>query len=237
MELQLTPARRERLADILYGQLLEQIAIGRLDEGDRLPSEAEISRAFKVSRPVVREALMRLQADGLVYARRGAGTFVKRRPPARLTEFAPAASIAGYLRSFEARMAIEVEGARLAAGRRTDAQVARMRVALDALEGAFAAGRNGTEEDFAFHLAVADATGNDLFPALLQTIQDLVLGSMTVALKLTRLGSDERRERVLSEHRQIFDAIVTRDANAAALFMHYHLLQARNRTTDPQLHP
>ena len=73
--LQLTPPRKERLADILYGQIFEQILSGAFKEGDRLPTEHEISSAFDVSRPVVREALIRLQADGLIYARRGAGTF------------------------------------------------------------------------------------------------------------------------------------------------------------------
>ncbi|MBN9058887.1 MAG: FadR family transcriptional regulator, partial [Rhizobiales bacterium] len=76
VDLQLKPARREKLADILYGQILEQIVSGTFAAGDRLPSENDICKAFEVSRPVVREALQRLQADGLVIARQGAGTFV-----------------------------------------------------------------------------------------------------------------------------------------------------------------
>lgn len=231
--LKLTPARREKLADSLYGQVLEQIVTGHLNEGDRLPSESEIGRAFKVSRPVVREALMRLQADGLIYARRGAGSFVKRRPPARLTDFTAVSDVAGLLRAFEARMALEPEIARLAAERATEKHLKAIADAFAALE----ASDDGLNEDFAFHRAVAEATGNDIFPSLLDSMRDLVLGGIDVARRLTRVGSQARRERVLGEHRQIFEAIASRDGNGASVLMHYHLLQARDRTTNYQRHP
>ena len=232
MSLELTPARREKLADILYGQILEQIVAGRLDEGDRLPSESDISRAFKVSRPVVREALLRLQVDGIIVARRGSGTYVKQRPSQRLTAFAAASDVAGLLRGFEARMALEPNVARLAAERRTQGQLGGIEAALLDLERAFAAGESGRDEDFAFHRAVAEATGNELFPSLMDDLREAVTRSMEIALRLTRVGSVERRARVLDEHRQIHAAIASRDGAAASLLMHYHLLQARNRTTE-----
>jgi GntR family transcriptional regulator, transcriptional repressor for pyruvate dehydrogenase complex len=233
MHLELKPARREKLADNLYGQILEQIMLGRLKEGDRLPSESEIGQAFKVSRPVVREALTRLQADGLVYARRGSGSFVKQRPPARLTDFAAASDVAGLLRAIEARMALEPEIARLAAERATERQLRAIADALAALEES----GNGRNEDFAFHRAIAEATGNEIFPALLDSMRELVLGGIDVATRLTRIGSQARRERVLAEHRQIYDAIASRDRAGAGVLMHYHLLQARGRTTNYQRHP
>lgn len=233
MKIEITPARREKLADNLYGQLLEQIMLGRLKEGERLPSESEICRAFKVSRPVVREALMRLQADGLVYARRGSGSFVKQRPPARLTEFAAASDVARLLRGYEVRMALEPQIAALAAERATEAHLDGIAAALAALE----ASANDRDEDFAFHRAIAEATGNENFPALLESMRDLMLGGIDVAVSLSRVGSQARRERVLAEHRQIYDAIASRDRSGAAVLMHYHLIQARSRTTDYQRHP
>lgn len=237
MNLRLTPARREKLADILYGQILEQIAVGRLVEGDRLPSEAQISEAFGVSRPVVREALMRLQVDGIVYARRGSGSYVKQRPPQQLVRFAASADIAGLLRGFEARVALEPEVAGLAAERASEEHLAAIEAAFAALESAFHEGRSGRDEDFAFHRAVAEATGNELFPVLLDSMRDFVLGSMEVALRLTSVGSDERRARVIAEHRQIVDAIASKDRAGARLFMNYHLVQARSRLTRSGLHP
>jgi GntR family transcriptional repressor for pyruvate dehydrogenase complex len=62
---------RVRLADQVYGQIFEQIVSGGLNVGDKLPSENEISERFGVSRPVVREALLRLRADGLITAHQG----------------------------------------------------------------------------------------------------------------------------------------------------------------------
>lgn len=230
--IRLTPARRSRLADVLYGQLLEQIASSRMEEGRRLPSEAEIGTMFGASRPVVRQALMRLQADGLVYARKGAGTFVRVRPPERLTDFVEPGDVAGYLRSLEARAALESETARLAAMRRTKDQLAAVTKATGALEDALRDGRLGLEADLAFHMAVAEATGNELFPRLLGELGDLMRGSMRMALGLTRSGSELRRARVLAEHRQIADAIAAQDGEAAALYMRYHLTQTRLRTTD-----
>jgi GntR family transcriptional repressor for pyruvate dehydrogenase complex len=228
----LTPARRWRLADVLYGQLLMRIVNGDVAEGDRLPSEAEISKMFGASRPVVRQALMQLQVDGLVYSRKGAGTFVRMRPPARLGAFADPAAVASYLRSFEVRTALEGEAARLAATRRTRNHLKAINDAARALEDACNRRQTGHHEDFSFHLAVAEATDNELFPRLLGEIADIMRGSMAMGLSLTRTGSEVRRRQVLKEHWQIADAIAAQDAEAATLYMRFHLLQTRIRTTD-----
>src|SRR3954451_23564183 len=106
-DLKLPPRLRERLSDQVYGQILEQIVSGSIREGEKLPTEKEISLSFQVSRPVVREALMQLQADGLVVARQGSGTYVQHRPPQGLMRFVDAS--AGLLRCYEIRMALEGE--------------------------------------------------------------------------------------------------------------------------------
>jgi DNA-binding FadR family transcriptional regulator len=233
--IELRPARRWRLADALYGQLLTKIVEGALGEGDRLPSEAEISKMFGASRPVVRQALLQLQSDGLIYSRKGAGSFVRVRPPARLTEFAEPAMVAAYLRSVEARAALETEAARLAALRCTREHLKAILAAARALEEAFGAERPGQDEDMAFHRAIAEATDNELFPRLLAELQDLMRGSMAMGLGLTRIGTSLRRQQVLKEHWQIADAIKEQDAEAAALCMRFHLHQTRLRTTDSRL--
>ena len=230
--IQLRPARRWRLADVLYGELLTKIVAGELNEGDRLPSEAEIGTMFGASRPVVRQALLQLQSDGLIYSRKGAGSFVRMRPPARLTEFAEPARVASYLRSVEVRAALESETARLAALRRTTPQLKAILAAAQALEDAFGAERPGQEEDMAFHQAIAEAADNELFPRLLAELHELMRGSMSMGLGLTRIGSSLRRQQVLKEHWQIADAIKEQDAEAAALCMRFHLHQTRLRTTD-----
>ena len=226
------PPKRERLADTLYGRLMQQIASGLYNEGDKLPTEKELCSLFDVSRPVVREALMRLQADGLVVARQGAGTFVKKRPPRRLVELAPTVELAGFLRSFEIRVALEGQGAKLAAIRRTEAQLAEIAASLEQMRAAIAAGLPAQEHDFAFHRAVAAASGNELFVIVLDAIAPFVGGGMGVALGLTREGSRERSVRVVDEHARIYEAIAQGDPDSAELAMRYHIDQAKRRITD-----
>lgn len=231
-ELRLPPRRKERLGDLIYGQILERILSGALKEGDKLPSESEICRSSQVSRPTVREALMRLHADGLVTTRQGSGTYVRHRPSEHLTRLVEASDIAEMLRCFEVRLGLESQAAGLAAQRRTGAQVDAIFAALDALRAAFAGGSVPARTDFAFHLAVAAASGNPLFGEILDTLNETIQRIMAVALGITRSGSQERARRVFDEHEAIAEAIRQGDAEAATLTMRYHLHRARQRLTD-----
>lgn len=235
--LEASPPKRERLADSLYGNLMQQLASGLYSEGDKLPTEKELCTLFDVSRPVVREALMRLQADGLVVARQGAGTFVKKRPPRRLVELAPTVELAGILRSFEIRAALEGMAAKLAATRRTEQQLAEIETCLKDMKAAIAADRPARDQDFAFHRAVSSASGNELFVIVLDTIAPFVGGGMSVALGLTREGSPDRSRRVLDEHSRIYEAIAQGDGDSAELAMRYHIDQAKRRMTDRRRDP
>jgi len=222
------------LGDILYGQILEQIVSGALKEGDKLPSENKICQSSQVSRPTVREALMRLHADGLVTTRQGSGTFVQRRPSDNLTRLAKVSEIAGMLRCLEVRMALEGQAAALAAQRRTSNQMDRIHGSLTALQAAFESGTVLARTDFEFHLAVAAASGNTVFAEVLETLDATIQHAMTVALDLTRSGSKERARRVFEEHEAVAEAIARGDAEAAGLTMRYHLHRARQRVTDGQ---
>lgn len=224
--------KRETLADQIYGRVLELIAGGQLAEGDKLPSEHQISQRFSVSRPVVREALARLRDDGIILARHGIGSFVRRRPPQGLIDYAGADDVAGLMRCMEARLAIEPSAARLAALRATTDDLARINACLAHLEQVMRARAPLSEVDFAFHMAIAQASGNEIFARMLSATQKPMLAAIRVAQSLTRIGTDERIEAVITEHRQIAEAIRARDADGASLLMSYHLIQARQRVTD-----
>ena len=229
-----SPRRKERLADQLYGQILQQIVAGTLAEGARLPSEQALCRSFGVSRPTVREALLRLHADGLVSSRQGSGSFVLHRPPDRLTRLAEGADIAGLLRCLEVRIGLEGQAASLAARRRDAADLERINAALRALEARMADGASPEVADFAFHRAVAAATGNALFGEMLERLGGTIRQAMGVALSITREGSRERARRVLDEHAAIAEAIARGDPEAADLAMRHHLHRSRQRVTDGQ---
>lgn len=231
------PAPKRRLADILYGQLLQQIMAGALVRGQKLPTENALCNAFGASRPVVREALMRLQADGLVESRRGSGTYLARTPSPDVSRFVEPSDFAGYLRTFEVRMAIEAEVASYAARRRTEADLVAIRAAMDAFSVAVESGQKAQHLDSAFHRAVAAATGNELFVRQLEELTAEIEGLMNVALGLTSLGSASRRSAVVQEHRQIVEAIEMGDADLASVYMRFHLSQARRRLTDVTRQP
>jgi len=224
--------KRQTLADQLYGQILEQIVSNKLGQGERLPSENQIATAFGVSRPVVREALRKLQEDGLAEARRGVGTFVRRRPPEKLIEFAKAGSVAGLMRAVEARITVEKATARLAALRANPKDLARIESALQTLEASMQSRTPSFEADYQFHYAIAAASGNEVFIQMLDCARDAIEQGIDVAQKLTREGSQARIDTVIQEHRQILEAIRAGDSEAAEVSMAYHLLQARTRITD-----
>lgn len=224
--------RRGRLGDQVYGRLLEEIVSGRYAVGDRLPGENDLAESFEVSRPVVREALNRLQADGLVTSRQGSGTFVARVPPRQIVKLAPGASIAAILRAFEVRIALEGQAARLAAERRSQSELAAIGEALEAMKQAMESGSSAKDADFAFHRSVAIASGNMTLVEILDGLSETVGTGMTVALSITRQGTQQRSARVIDEHVRIYEAIAASEPDSADLAMRYHIDQARKRLTD-----
>jgi GntR family transcriptional repressor for pyruvate dehydrogenase complex len=226
--------QRVRLGDQLYGQIFEQITSGRLNVGDRLPSEHEICESFGVSRPIVREALLRLRADGLVTAHQGLGTFVSHQPPPRLKTFPDVQNVGAYLRAQEVRMALEGDAARLAADRRTDEHLQKIELAHLAFAQGIEDGHVSPGADLAFHASVAEASGNDFYLGVLETIHESIIGFMRLTLNLTRTGSGARGQRVVDEHAAIVQAIRSRDGERARTAMQFHLGQARARLIDTE---
>lgn len=221
-----------RLADRVYGRVLEIITTGGLEVGDRLPSENELSRLSGASRPIVREALQRLQGDGVLESRRGSGSYLRHRPPEQLIRHLRPVEVALHLRSFEVRIGLESEAARLAAVRRSDAQIESLRGANAQLRDAIERGENAAAYDLGLHRLIAVASGNDLFLTAFEHIQVLIEQMMAANLAMTRDADEVRARRLLDEHEAVIQAIADGDADAAATAMRWHLLQARKRATD-----
>lgn len=220
---------RQRLGDKLYGLILEKILSGELRVGDRLPSEHEISRMHDISRPVVREALLRLRADGLITAHQGRGTFVTHQPEVRMKTFDDAHNVAFYLRAQELRAVLEGDAARLAALRRSRAQLKAIESAHHTFNALVQKKEATAEADLAFHMSIAHASGNELYVSVLESILEPVQGFMRLALNLTRTGTQQRSLLVMAEHEAIVQAIAKQDAEQARVAMLYHLGQARGR--------
>jgi GntR family transcriptional repressor for pyruvate dehydrogenase complex len=204
------------LADRVTAVLREKIKRGEFPAGTRLPTEQVISERFGVSRTVVREAISRLKSDGLVEVRQGSGTVVRK--PNRTTAFRldidPQDSVGAVLRVTELRRGIEAEAAALAAKRRTRAQLAEIRRTLAAIDTAAKQQRDGVDEDMAFHLAISRATGNPLYPSLLEFLGQFIHAAIQVT-RTNEARRDDFSTQVRNEHRAIFDAIAAQDPDAA----------------------
>jgi GntR family transcriptional repressor for pyruvate dehydrogenase complex len=219
------------LAEQVMARLANDIRSGRLAPGARLPTEQALTTALGVSRTVVREAVAALRADGLVVTRRGSGAYVAdpAAGPFRIT--APkAAVLSDVLEVMELRLAVEVEAAALAAERANRRQVSAIRMAWRAIDRALQSGEGAVAEDFAFHRAIAEATGNRQFPRFLA-----FLGSHVIPRQSVRLSVDtpaERRaylERIQHEHARIVTGISDQDPAEARRAMREHLTRSLER--------
>jgi GntR family transcriptional repressor for pyruvate dehydrogenase complex len=219
------------LAEQVVARLAADIRSGRLGPGARLPTEQALTTALGVSRTVVREAVAALRADGLVVTRRGSGAYVADPAAGPFRIAAPkAAALGEILEVMELRLAVEVEAAALAAERASRRQVAAIRSAWRAIDVALSRGEGAVAEDFAFHRAIAEATGNRQFPRFLA-----FLGSHVIPRQSVRLSIDtpaERRaylERIQHEHARIVTGISNQDSAEARRAMREHLTRSLER--------
>lgn len=223
--------RRPRsLALELVAVLGDRIRHGGVARGAKLPTEAAIMAEFGVSRTVVREAISKLQAAGLVQTRHGVGTFVVASDgtPFRIApdQYATLRDVIAVL---ELRIGVESEAAALAAQRRTEDNLSRLRAALAAFGAAVEAGDDAVDADFQFHLEIARATQNTHFSDLLAS-----LGTMIIPrARLDHTDAEPERvaylRRVNAEHEGILDAIAAGDIEAARAAMRTHLANSRER--------
>lgn len=220
------------LAHELVERLKERILAGAIEPGQKLPTEASLVAEFGVSRTVVREAISRLQAAGLVETFQGRGTFVLALPE---TEgFAIGADRVRTHRDvidmIDFRLGVEPEATALAAERRTDVQLKAIERALRDIMRSSERQSGAVEADFEFHQRVALASGNRFYSDLLAS-----LGPMMIMLPRTRLEaaftvSDATHPtRISLEHENVYLAIARRDPDAARAAMRVHLSNSRAR--------
>lgn len=223
-------AGRDRtLSDRVYEKILSLIVSGEIPVGAKLPTEHMLSDQLEVSRPVLRQALKQLREDGVVVSRQGSGSFVQRRPEGAVLDFAPVGSIADIQRTFEFRAAVEGEAAYLAAQRRTDADLTKMRAILDELDRCIKDGELGVDADETFHELICTASGNQYFSAARTSMKANILTGLNLTRNLSLTKPQERLELVQREHYQIYDAIEQQDQDAARTAMRAHVENARKR--------
>lgn len=231
------PGTRQRKADSALDRIGQQIVSGTVAAGEQLPTEMELTRQLRISRPSVREALNALARKGLVEARARRGTLAlgKERwdvlDPDVLRWMATAPPDPEFLIVLlEARMIFEPAAARLAAQRATPAQIVAIEAAYRDMAAALPDDLEACcRHDLALHEGIIDASANPLLIRLATTIR-------TALLSLIQISSDAREsyENSLAEHRAVVVAIRRREPEAADHAMQ-RLLKGTARDLTPAL--
>jgi GntR family transcriptional repressor for pyruvate dehydrogenase complex len=218
---------RVRIADVVADQIRALISSGALTPGQRLPAERDLAEQLSVSRPSLREALVRLESDGFIQAIARGGFIVADVTAPLVSE--PLAALLGqhptaFADILELRQGLEALSTAYAAQRATDADLQRIGEKFDALKAAATdPKRTGIAgHDAAFHLAIADATHNFALAHVLHGLQDLMRESMLTLHRLVDYDADVEAN-LLAQHQAIFDAIVKRDPALAREAAGVHL--------------
>jgi GntR family transcriptional repressor for pyruvate dehydrogenase complex len=227
-------------AEEVVTRLREMIQRGELRSGDRLPPERDLAKLLGVSRPTLRAGIRSLAAVGVLQSRQGAGTFVvddEGPPSLDSSPLRMMAALRGFTTSemFEARRALEMAIAGLAAERATGDQMASM---AEEITGMFASLDNPEQyliHDMHFHQTVAAASSNRILTALMNMVATILFDFRR---KTVNRAHDLKESAQM--HRQIYKAIRERNPEAARNAMHEHLMLAQKaqeselNATDPE---
>lgn len=220
------PTPVHRLRQQVEEQLLEAIVSGRLGEGDKLPSEANLASMFSVSRSTVREALMSLSSAGLIEKSPGAtgGSFIRsldaHRFGIRLADLIRLLLRVGTAERDEVdavRGLLEVPACRLAAENRSEDDVAKLWRIIEAQKRRTVDDPEVPNLDVGFHSAIAAATGNTVLAALVTAVH-----AVTEPVRFVTLSPTAGRDTVL-QHTALAQAITDQDPDAAEVAIRTHL--------------
>lgn len=205
---------RQSLPEQVARRLHGLIADGTYPAGSQLPHQRQIAELFDVSTAVVRESLALLASSGVIWSRPGQGTFVADTHPAMLrypSWTGQPTSESEIAEATEARDALERAITRLAAQRRTDADVERLRECVVAMADHRGDGERFASADLAFHLALADTARNRPLHSALASLRQLI--HTDIVARASRQIANGQIQRALADHHALVDAV--RDGDVA----------------------
>ncbi|AEC20149.1 GntR family transcriptional regulator [Pusillimonas sp. T7-7] len=219
------------LTDRITEVLINEITSGHYKVGEVLPPEQAIADRLGVSRTVLREAVSRLKANGLVTSKQGRGLAVQAtaRPSVLRMHAADEDKLDEILAIVELRRGFEIEAASLAASRRDDDDLLQMRNALDAMAVAIQADdvAAGVDADLRFHRAIAEATRNQHYVEFFHFLSRLLRDNLTVSR--TRSAKAKRGTDAQREHEIIFEAIQRGEPELARQCARNHIENTESR--------
>jgi len=215
------PVKKTRVYEEIVSKIKNMISQGKLNSGDQLPTERELSEVFKVSRSSVREALRTLESQGYLESRQGDGTYIARQPVETLVQPLASAILTekdALSELFEMRRLIEPQLAFLAAERATPEEIIEMEKILSIQKEQISKGESGTDFDKTFHYTLAKATKNNILIQIMDSVMDALAESRDQYLQV-----EGRPEKSLARHRELLNVVKAGDRELAADIMREHL--------------
>jgi GntR family transcriptional regulator, transcriptional repressor for pyruvate dehydrogenase complex len=223
----LVAAGRSTLVDDTADRIRQMIFAGQIKPGDLLPSRKELAAQFGVGIATIHEAVKSLDAVGLVESRPGKGTWVSHNaldsvihPSMILNRFGPIDVYAVY----EARMALEVALAELAAEKATPQEIEQMLSHLAAAQEVITDDDAFVREDWDFHMTVARATHNVLLEAFYNLSRELLIELIRDVIRIPLV-----KQEASQLHLEEAQAIAAHDVDAAREAARKHMLYIKHR--------
>lgn len=216
-----TPVTRENLSSQIAEKLENMIISQKLEVGDRLPGEIELAEQFGTSRNILREAMTTLKERGLIQVRNGSGAYVAQPDPQVLGNVVGRLIAVGSStveEVYELRVAIEVRACSLAAENITETELLELQQILQQMVAEYRDYQRWLQLDREFHVAIAAATHNSLFPEFLKPLMDIV-----TQMSDKHPRSVEERKSGINQHRRIVQSIEAHDRAAAEQSMFDHI--------------
>ena len=208
--------------EIIINEIVQHVKSGELKPGDKLPTEREMSLMFGVGRSSIREAIKGLVLSGYLESAQGKGTFIRKDIPVNdlnLTNFQNALAAEQIIELMELREILECNAVKLAAERARSEDIQRICEALERMQTCQADIKKFYDPDFDFHVAIAEATHNEMICEMMKRI---VKKSHEYYEKFLpdRLCPPEQ---AILTARQIVSCIENGEAQKASRYMKAHL--------------
>lgn len=212
----------EEVSDELY----EMIRSGSLKPGEQLDSIQQLAENFQVGRPAIREALSALSSMGLIEIKQGEGTFVKTFDPAIMNHPLSAALLMdqdNIKHLLEVRKILESGTAEVAAKKRTEENLIELKDRLFNMDKVSDDEELSDKADISFHVAVANASQNELLITLMNHVSELMTEKMRDIRRVALYSEEMTLKQLYQQHVRIYDAILAQDEDGARSAMLFHL--------------
>ena len=214
-------------AEEVVERLREMIHTGQLSPGDRLPPERDLAGLLGVSRPTLRAGIRSLATVGILQSKQGAGTFVASADESPTLDGSPLrmlSALHGFTSDemFEARLALEMSIAGLAAERATSEQMTLMAEEITGMYASLSDPEQYLVHDMQFHQTIAAASNNRILTSLMNMVATILFDSRSKTVKRARDLKESAEQ-----HHNIYRAMREHDPEAARWAMHDHLVETQ----------